>query len=130
VWLFLTAGALQAPDLNPDSPTSILAAVIGLGALMMAGLLYDRRSKDRLIERLQEQITGLHDKVEARDAAATNRERQLGQEVFPMVKQMTDVLSSTIRSQVHSLEQHPPQTPGGLDPTQLRRIADALEAKP
>lgn len=106
--------AVDPTNLNPDTPTSILAAVVALGTLIVLGLLVAIRVLWRKVEEQQTTIDKHQTDALAVQAANVNRERQLGQEMFPVLKQVGTVLEAVQHGMAITVQQArstPPPTP-------------------
>lgn len=130
---------LAQVDFKTDTPDSILAAVIALGTVIVAGLLFACRMLLRMIEARDTKIDAKDDRIEALQADAVaaqaawvNRERQLGQEMFPVFQQVGKVLEAVQHGMAITVEQargHPQVGQQvNVDAQTLQRLTDLLQS--
>lgn len=144
-WLLLlglppgtTAVVWAQIDPNPETPTSILAAVIFLGTVIVLGLLAALRmvwGRYQAALEAEKATRSEKDKeIAGLNAAAINRERELGFEHLPLLREVSGVLQSLLpsyataaRAAKQVVEQPVPELPAVVD--RLSAVVAALEAK-
>lgn len=80
---------------TPDTPTTVLGAVMVLGSVIVAGLVVTIRYLLKAMETKATKIETLLEAAIAREAAAAQREREISREEGPLLAAAAEALKAT-----------------------------------